>query len=182
VPWPDHLLSLAEWDALPEDHTRRYELAEGTLWVSPCPPSDHQWAVSELIYQLRPQLPAELRALSAIEVVLFREFPATVRVPDLVLIPAAAAAADLARHPAEDVLLAVEVISPGSGRLDRVGKLNEYAEAGIENYWIVDLERPVTVTVFELVGEEYEFVTETSATLSATLPVPLTVDVPALVP
>jgi hypothetical protein len=29
--WPDHLLSLAEWDELPEDVSRRFELVEGML-------------------------------------------------------------------------------------------------------------------------------------------------------
>ncbi len=36
---PDHLLGLAEWDALPEDTSARYELVEGR-WSSaptPCP-------------------------------------------------------------------------------------------------------------------------------------------------
>jgi hypothetical protein len=28
-PWPDHLLSLDEWVALPEDNTRHFELVEG---------------------------------------------------------------------------------------------------------------------------------------------------------
>jgi hypothetical protein len=31
MPGPDHLLTLAEWDALPEDTSRHYELAEGVL-------------------------------------------------------------------------------------------------------------------------------------------------------
>jgi Uma2 family endonuclease len=182
VSWPDHLLSLAEWDALPEDTTRRYELAEGILRVSPRPISDHQWAVSRLGYQLHPQLPADLGELPEVEVVLFSDFPATVRVPDLVVVPTAVAKSNPARYQAEDVLLAVEVISPGSRRVDRVLKLNEYAEAGIGNYWIVDTERPVTITAFELVGQEYKLVSETSGTLSVTSPAPLTVDVQALAP
>jgi Uma2 family endonuclease len=180
--WPDHLLSLAEWDALPEDNTRCYELVEGILLVSPRPVSDHQWAVSRLGYQLHSQLPADLGELPDVEVVLFSGFPATVRVPDLVVIPTAVAKSNPARYQAEDVLLAVEVISPGSRRTDRVFKLNEYAEAGIENYWIVDLERPVTLTAFELAGREYKLVAETSGTLSVTSPAPLKVDVQALIP
>jgi Uma2 family endonuclease len=182
VSWPDHLLSLAEWDALPEDNTRRYELVEGILLVSPRPVSDHQWAVSRLVRQVGPQLPDHLGELSDVEVVLFSDFPATVRAPDFAVVPTAVAKGNPSRYRAEDVLLAVEVISPGSRRTDCVFKLNEYAEAGIENYWIVDLERPVTITAFELVGQTYKLVVETSGTLSVTAPVPLMVDVQALVP
>ncbi len=29
--WPDHLLTLTEWDALPEDTSRRCESVEGVL-------------------------------------------------------------------------------------------------------------------------------------------------------
>lgn len=181
-PWPDHLLSLAEWDALPEDNSRRYELAEGIMQVSPRPVSDHQWAVSSLIHEVRGQLPADRGVLSDTEVVLFSGFPPTVRAPDLLVVPTAVARTNPARYQAEDVSLAVEVISPGSRRTDRVLKLNEYAEAGIENYWIVDLDSPATITVFELVDREYKRVTETSTTLSVTAPVPLTVDVRSLLP
>jgi hypothetical protein len=34
---PDRLLGLADWDRLPPDPTRRYELVEGVLLVAPRP-------------------------------------------------------------------------------------------------------------------------------------------------
>jgi Uma2 family endonuclease len=37
--------------------------------------------------------------------------------------------------------LEVEVISPSSGRYDRIEKLQGYAEIGVPEYWIVDPER-----------------------------------------
>lgn len=37
--------------------------------------------------------------------------------------------------------LAIEVISPASGRYDRVEKLRGYVEIGVPEYWIVDPER-----------------------------------------
>ena len=49
-----------------------------------------------------------------------------------------------------DVLLAVEVLSPGNPGNDRVIKLNKYAEGGIPNYWIVDGQAR-RLTVYELV-------------------------------
>jgi len=33
--WPEHLLDLAAWDALPEDTRGRFELVEGVPQVSP---------------------------------------------------------------------------------------------------------------------------------------------------
>ena len=46
--WPDHLLSLAEWDVLPEDTSHRCELVEGILLVAPCPAFLHQLVMQEL--------------------------------------------------------------------------------------------------------------------------------------
>lgn len=43
--WPDHLLTLAEWDALGQDTSRRIELVEGVLLVSPRPVARHQLVV-----------------------------------------------------------------------------------------------------------------------------------------
>jgi Uma2 family endonuclease len=39
---------------------------------------------------------------------------------------------------AENVLLAVEIMSPGSGITDWVEKMSEYADAGIPHYWIIE--------------------------------------------
>ncbi len=51
--------------------------------------------------------------------------------------------------------LVVEVLSPGSARHDRGGKLSLYAEAGVREYWIVD---PETRHVELLVNEDGRFV------------------------
>ncbi|MFG1644308.1 hypothetical protein ACGFMK_28820 [Amycolatopsis sp. NPDC049252] len=39
-----------------------------------------------------------------------------------------------------------------AGRLQRV----EYAEAGIDHYWIVDLDPPVSLVRYRLIDEDYE--------------------------
>jgi hypothetical protein len=51
--WPDHLLTLDEWDALPEDVSRRFELVEGLLQMSPKPNPSHQRVVTRLLGQQR---------------------------------------------------------------------------------------------------------------------------------
>ncbi|MGH3692478.1 MAG: Uma2 family endonuclease [Pseudonocardiaceae bacterium] len=53
---------------------------------------------------------------------------------------------------ASDVLIVVEIVSPGSQRLDHVVKRHEYADAGIGHYWIVDLDEPVTLLDCHLGG------------------------------
>ncbi|MGW5314771.1 Uma2 family endonuclease [Nocardia thailandica] len=158
APWPDHLLSMADWDALAEDTSRMYELAEGVLVVSPRPTSLHQRAIKRLTWQLEPQLPPGFEVLGEVEVVVDSEPPPTVRVPDLCVVPALSDA--VARWDADDVTLVAEVLSPGTRRTDRITKFAEYAEAGIGHYWLIDLDRPVSITAYRLVGEHYELVVE----------------------
>jgi len=180
LPWPDHLLSLEDWNALPEDNSRQFEVAEGILEVSPRPASGHQWAVSRLVHQLNGQLPADLRVLPDVEVCLVTEVPITVRVPDLVVVPASATKADAARFQPHAVLLAIEIVSPGSVRRDKVTKFAEYADAGIEHYWIVDLDPPATIMVYRLVDGEYELMTEAAGELLVDAPARLRIDLGVL--
>lgn len=53
---------------------------------------------------------------------------------------------------ADETVLVVEIISPGSRRTDQVIKRAEYADAGIGHYWIVDLDSPVSLTACHLTG------------------------------
>jgi len=52
--------------------------------------------------------------------------------------------------------LVVEIVSPGSARMDRVIKPELYARFGVKEYWIVT-PFPCTVEVFLLDGERYVF-------------------------
>ncbi|WP_280186693.1 MULTISPECIES: Uma2 family endonuclease [Nocardia] len=113
VTWPDHLLTLEDWIALPEDSSRSYELVEGVLVVSPRPVLRHQFAVWQLAAQIHPQLPHELAAVAEAELVVDPAQPPTVRVPDVLVIRRKALADDLARVQPEDVKLAVEILSAG---------------------------------------------------------------------
>lgn len=53
-----------------------------------------------------------------------------------------------------DVALVVEILSPSTEQIDRVGKFEEFAAVGIANYWIVDPERG-TVTMWALTPHGY---------------------------
>lgn len=157
--WPRHLLTLEEWEALPEDNALRLELAEGVLMMSPQPFLWHLNAVTELTYRIKAQLPPELIAVAEPEVVL-AEAPWTIRAPDVVVTRTAVYESNPPRLRAEDVYLAVEVLSDGTRRVDRVLKFSEYADAGIAQYWIVDLDEPTTLTAYVLVDGDYELVAE----------------------
>ncbi|MGH3670282.1 MAG: Uma2 family endonuclease [Pseudonocardiaceae bacterium] len=156
---PGHLLTADEYALLGENDRYRSELQEGNLVMSPSPTPDHMIAMGELFVQLRRQLPPGLLAVPDIDVDLElapRGKPGFVRRPDLVL--AQQSAVDRVRRDgrilrAGDVLVVVEIVSPGSYRTDHMIKRDEYADAGIAYYWIVDLDRPVTLIACHLAGE-----------------------------
>jgi Uma2 family endonuclease len=61
-----------------------------------------------------------------------------------------------AAHLVEPPLLAVEVLSPATRRIDRLSKMSAYEDAGVLSYWLVepDPDNP-SVTVMELVDGSY---------------------------
>ncbi|TDD65787.1 hypothetical protein E1262_24225 [Jiangella aurantiaca] len=81
-----------------------------------------------------------------------------------------------------EVLPVVEIVSPGSRRADRVMKLSEYQDAGIPAYWIIDpaAEDDGRFVAYKLVGGAYKEVARGSGVVAVEHPVPLSVDVGAL--
>src|SRR5262249_51448455 len=144
------LLSFEDWGALPEDHGAHIELQEGVLIVTPRPLRPHARAAFRIAKQLDDQLPASLEAIIEFEVCVDATFPPTVRVPDVVITRKEGPSR---RLNGPDTQVAIEVVSPGSRRTDLVTKRSEYADAGIEHYWIVELGPPVTLTALHLAGE-----------------------------
>jgi Uma2 family endonuclease len=178
-------MTLAEFDALPEDSSARYELQEGVLQVTARPRYGHQKALVRLLQQLSPQLPAGWAAVPDMEVLVERREPATVRVPDLLVLREPSD--DATQVAAEEVAVVVEIISRGSRNIDLHLKAFEYGEAGIPQYWVVDLDPPApTITVFTLgaPGEGYDEQPAVAGELRTTVdldgPVLVTVDVAAL--
>ena len=155
---PRGLLSLEQWDVLELDPTRRWELSEGTLIMSPRPHPRHQRVSKRLIRLLDDHLPDGLEAVPEIEVTTSVSFPPSVRDPDIVVIPDRMFELSPARVLASDVVLVVEIVSPGSRGTDHVMKLHEYAKAGIENYWIVDPDAPAQdrFIAYRLDGMRYQ--------------------------
>jgi Uma2 family endonuclease len=181
LPIPRELMTLDEWDALPEDNSAHYELQEGVLVVSPKPARRHQLAVTRLAAQMEPQVPLDWDVVPDFEVVVQAEGPATVRAPDLVMVRAEGPEN---RVPAGDVLLAVEVIPPGSRLIDTHMKPFEYSEVGNLHYWVVDLDPPApSITVYGLgaPGDGYVESQTATGTLIVTEPFEMRIDIRALV-
>ncbi len=145
-----HLLSLDEWWESGEDREVRVELQEGVRIVAPRPRPAHARVVLSLATQLSDQLPPGFEVLIEVDVVIDPNTPATVRVPDIIVRSTTSVEFPIT---ADQLALAIEVMSPGSRRTDRVTKSSEYAEAGIPHYWIVD--EDLSVTALELTPGGY---------------------------
>ena len=184
---PLHLLTVAEYLEIGEIEPGYSELVEGRLLMSPSPVPDHNYALLEIAVQFRSQLPRGLEVLQDMDVDLQLappDAPGTVRRPDLIVVPHDARLwvrreGGVVR--ASDVLVAVEVVSPGSKRTDYNHKRGEYADAGIPHYWIVDIDPPVSLLACHRAGEfGYADDGAVTGTFRAVTPFPLEIDLDAL--
>jgi len=114
------------------------ELIDGSLvFVSP-QKSFHTLAMYLLEKGIRQQIPDDLRVRREMTVVLGK---ANRPEPDLVVLQERAvpiAGHNETSYRAEDVVLAVEVVSPESVERDRNRKPQLYAQAGIPHFWLVE--------------------------------------------
>jgi Uma2 family endonuclease len=184
---PLHLLTVAEYLEIGEIEPGYSELVEGRLLMSPSPVPDHNYALFETAVQLRSQLPPGLEVIQDMDVDLQLappEAPGTVRRPDLIVVPHGARLR--VRHEggvirASEVLIAVEIVSPGSKRTDYDHKRGEYADAGIPHYWIVDIDPPVSLLACHLAGEfGYDDGGAVTGTFTAAAPFPVEIDLDTL--
>lgn len=112
----------------------RYELIDGVLLVTPAPRWVHQFVVLEFAALLRDFLHDRNFGQLIIAPADIDLAPASITQPDLFVVPPA----HVAGASGVDVLLAVEVISPSSARIDRGIKRDFYLANGVAEYWVVD--------------------------------------------
>lgn len=165
--WPGEPLTLKDWEAVPDYELHRFECVEGVLTVKPRGTLPHQAALSELTLALRSVHHEDPVALLSTYVVLEHE-PLTVRRPDVVLLDREVFRRGDDYWPtADDVRLVVEVLGEGTRRIDRVLKLSEYADAGIPEYWILDVEGEPTLSVHRLAERgRYEHIDDLTGKVS----------------
>jgi Uma2 family endonuclease len=144
-PWTEQ-----DYLALPADR-RRIELLDGSLLVSPSAGYRHQRLSSQLWLALSSMAPAGFEVLEAINV---RVAPGRILIPDLAVVSTPGVDRTVA-EPA-DVVLVVEITSPGNAVVDRAVKPELYARAGIAHYLLIELgAAPPTAVVFGLRGGRY---------------------------
>ena len=142
-------LTLAEWlDGPPAPEGYRDELVRGHRIMSPTEFVANSIAEGRLIAHLSRHLAYRWLAVPQPGLLIGGDPAATMRIPDLAVIPAQPSAGG--RYvDAREVPLAVEVVSASSVETDWVTKRAEYAAAGIPNYLIVDVREDPVVYLFD---------------------------------
>jgi Uma2 family endonuclease len=127
----------------------RYETSpDGTLSVMPPPDSEHAAIASRLLVWLaNAGWPAE-QVLQAAGVRIQGPDGDGGRIPDLTLW--SKPQPRTVWLTVADLVLIVEIVSPGSEAMDEMVKHHEYARAGIPCYWVVDRDAAQTVTLHRL--------------------------------
>ncbi|MDQ3166707.1 MAG: Uma2 family endonuclease [Actinomycetota bacterium] len=163
-------LGRADLDVMPDDG-HRYELIDGALIVTPAPSTAHQTVVLELAVLLRERCPGHLKVLVApFDVVLTDD---TIMQPDLLV----ARRRDLTERdlPAAPVL-AIEVLSPSTRRIDLTLKRSRFEAAGCLHYWVVDPDQPA-ITAWQLQGAAYVEAAQVTGGETLSVQEPFTMDV-----
>jgi Uma2 family endonuclease len=138
------------------DEHHRYEISpEGVLSVMPPAGYTHAIIATRLMsWLLAAGIPADRIAQAVGLRIPGKAGGVGGRVPDLIVW--SKTQADGVWLPVADVLLVVEIISPGSEAIDTVAKRTEYAGAGIPQYWTVDQDPAQTVTMYRLDNGSYQ--------------------------
>ena len=149
----------AEYARLPDDGNR-YEVLDGEVLTTPSPGTPHQRIAAELFVRLREYVNAKGIGEVMWDLDLLY-FTGQYLRPDMTYVPNAQ------RHLLTDrgieglPGLVVEVLSPSSGRIDKVKKPARYADFGVPEYWVVDPNRrTILVWEFAVGGTEPRIVTD----------------------
>ncbi|MCX5121482.1 Uma2 family endonuclease [Micromonospora sp. NBC_00362] len=168
---------------LPDD-APRVELVDGVVQVTPSPTLGHQDISFLLRLWLHSRVPGHLRVAQAVGVGLSRN---TSRQPDLLLCRADVPSDRSTLRPS-DVVLALEIVSPGTRRIDRFAKPGEYAAAGIPFYWRIEQD-PVHVYAYRIgdrVGpggeRQYELVADGAEVIELTEPFDIKLPIAEITP
>ena len=161
-------------DALPEDGVRR-ELLDGVLLVSPTPSSVHQVIAARLLVALESTCPEHLFVSQSNDVRINqrRQF-----IPDVLVTTFEAAQRRSGKFAAEEIVLAVEIVSPSSQSMDRVMKPALYARAGIPFYWAIEIDGGLTVNTYSLESEDEVYQPSGTFTDAIELDQPWRIEIP----
>jgi Uma2 family endonuclease len=130
------VLTYEDYAAMPSDG-RRFELHEGEIAMRPAPDLWHQDAVLELAQSLGGHIKSRGLGklyLAPTDLILA---PSTVVQPDLIFVASDRLSILTDRAVEGTPTLVIEILSPGTERVDLTVKFQLYAPFGIPYYWIV---------------------------------------------
>ncbi|MFB9962083.1 Uma2 family endonuclease [Sinosporangium siamense] len=164
--------TVADLFRFPDDGCR-YELFDGSLFISPAPSSNHQITLASLMREVSDALTSGYEVLPPVNIM---AGGTDFFVPDLAVVRSAVAeTVELMYEPA-DILLAVEVVSPHTRMRDRVLKPAAYAAAGIPSYWRIEPGPAPVIHTHDHPGENgYQVVAQHAAGKVAKLETPFSI-------
>jgi Uma2 family endonuclease len=133
-------LTYADLCQMPDDGLR-HELVDGVHYVSPSATMRHQRVVVEVLFRIRAYLDTHRVGdvyVAPLDVVLSDH---NVLEPDVLFLTTEQVAAQTRIHVHGAPALAIEVLSPGSRKMDLELKRRVYDRFGVQEYWIVDPDR-----------------------------------------
>ncbi|MBO0837294.1 MAG: Uma2 family endonuclease [Actinobacteria bacterium] len=176
--WMIEGLTAEDYAAMPEEVCRTIEVVDGMVTVSPAPSRWHQDIAFNLAAALKSTCGPEQRVSIDIDLRL-ADVPLLNRRPDVVVYRAGVPNDQVLRP--QDVILVVEITSPGSVTQVTIDKPGEYAAAGVRHYWRVAPEE-ATVYTYALNprGDAYQLTGEHKGRLTVDQPVRLDVELAGL--
>jgi Uma2 family endonuclease len=149
---------------LPDD-APRVELWDGVLTVTPSPAAGHQKINWRLAAWLEDHLPSGYEPQMAVGVVV--DVRRTLE-PDALILHSPV---DPDHHyfEAEQVVVAIEIVSPGTRKRDRLQKPGLYAAAGIPHYWRIE-QNPAHAFAYDLVNGRYHLTADSADELVLSAP------------
>lgn len=133
--WMHERITAEQYDTWSDEQCAGIEVVDAMVVVSPSASKRHNRLARILANALDAAGGPDWNADTDFDVRL-QDVPLTNRRPDVVVYRADTI--DVMPTRPEHVLLAVEVVSPGSETTDRVVKVEQYAKAGIPFYWRVE--------------------------------------------
>jgi Uma2 family endonuclease len=128
-------LTVADYEALPEEVSRQIEIVDGAVVVSPSPRRARQHIAHNLVAALKAITGTEHTAVGDVDLRL-RDVPLLNRRPDVVVYDATLPDDEVLRP--EHCLLVIEIMSEGSVTTDQIDKPGEYAASGIRHFWRIE--------------------------------------------
>lgn len=154
--------------ALPDD-APRVELRDGVMIVVPSPTIGHQETGSLTWLWFRNHAPREYRASIATGLAVSADHTLE---PDVLLLWADTINPTSHYSTVDQVVIAVEVVSPGTKGRDRLEKPADCAAAGVPYFWWIE-QNPVHVFAYELGDGVYKLMADSDSELVLEQPFPI---------